>query len=174
MAKTTQVSKKKIRYLPTYEYTHIDTDLSIREFEQVMRDFGKFVNKELIAGRQPRIPYFGRFKLYGVKATFDPESDHRGRGYDTLAIDWNSSLALWKEKPELRGKQYVRFMNNHSDNVFYRLEWVYFPHKILPLRYVLKPKCSAGLGLAIKEAAMNREIGGVAVSKGPKKRPVNQ
>lgn len=52
--------------------------------------------------------------------TFDPETNIIT---NTLPYNIPASLKLWKEKPELRKKIYVRFTNEHSNGYVFKLHF---------------------------------------------------
>lgn len=44
-----------------------------------------------------------------------------GEIINTLPVNIPETLKLWKQKPELRGKRFVRFTNDHSNNFVFKL-----------------------------------------------------
>lgn len=52
--------------------------------------------------------------------TYDPETN---KITNTLPRNIPATLELWREKPELKNKTYVRFTNEHSDGYVFRLHF---------------------------------------------------
>jgi hypothetical protein len=52
--------------------------------------------------------------------TYDPETD---RIINTLPINIYASIEMWKEKPELKNKTFVRYTNEHSDGFLFKLHF---------------------------------------------------
>lgn len=70
--------------------------------------------------------YFGAKlgNLYVVKEKreikYDPETDQI---INTLPVNIAETLKLWKARPELRKKKFIRYTNEHSDGYMYRLKY---------------------------------------------------
>ena len=38
-------------------------------------------------------------------------------------VNWVATKKLWKEHPELHGKQLVKFLNLHTDGFYFKVAW---------------------------------------------------
>ena len=50
-------------------------------------------------------------------------NEETGKVLNTLPINIPDTLKLWKSKPELRNKTFVRYTNDHSDGFLFRLKY---------------------------------------------------
>jgi hypothetical protein len=60
--------------------------------------------------------------LYVVKIKREVHMNEKGDLINNLPVDQKATNALWAQKPELRGKKFVRHMNNHSSGFLFKLK----------------------------------------------------
>lgn len=48
-------------------------------------------------------------------------NEETGEIINTLPVNIPETLKMWRQKPELRGKRFVRFTNDHSNNFVFKL-----------------------------------------------------
>lgn len=78
---------------------------------------------DLVEGNDIELPSrLGTLKLNKRKCavTFDEET---GQIINTFPVNIAESIKLWKDKPELRGKKFVRYTNEHSKNYTFGLSY---------------------------------------------------
>jgi len=63
--------------------------------------------------------------------TLRPEKELReldikedGTIINNLPINKAETFKLWRKKPELKGKTFIRYTNQHSDGYYYTLNWI--------------------------------------------------
>ena len=93
-----------------------------RVYLYLMRDFFKFLRDMLInEGIRFILPYrMGSLQVVGVKDKPKVYGDGKIFG---VAINWQETRKLWKEKPELKNKEYVYYTNTHSDGYRFKMFW---------------------------------------------------
>ncbi|HUS90097.1 MAG TPA: hypothetical protein VMW91_12175 [Desulfosporosinus sp.] len=83
-------------------------------FEAIAVEVFQAMVEELLDGEEVVLPNnLGKLHIGGNKPK-DPNAK---------PICWAKTKALWREKPELTGKQFIYFMNFHSDQYIYRFRW---------------------------------------------------
>ncbi len=85
--------------------------------QDFMKLWALFCNQfyeEILEGNQVNLP-IGSF--YVAEITINKKKEGKDR-----PINWAATWELWKEYPELRGKQYVRFLHGYK-YPFYSIVW---------------------------------------------------
>lgn len=68
--------------------------------------------------------------LYVVKVKRKVYINEKGELVNNLPIDQNATNILWRQKPELKGKTFVRHLNNHSGGFLFKLKHYLFNSNI--------------------------------------------
>ena len=65
--------------------------------------------------------YMGNLQLYKEKRAI--YLDSKGEVVNDLPINYRATWKLWKEKPELKNKTFIRYVNKHSDGYMFRTSY---------------------------------------------------
>lgn len=100
-----------------------------KEYKEISKEYiNTIVDLMLEKGQVITLPYgLGDLKIR--RSLTIPEFGLSNSDRD-LKIDWFSTNKLWRENPELKKKQYVYFLNEHSDGWYAVWHWVKFNIKI--------------------------------------------
>ena len=96
--------------------------LTYPQISSIIRRYHELAREDLAVGEAI---YFenqlGNLKLYKEKREVSINS--KGEVVNNLPINIHETLKLWKEKPELKHKTFVRFLNKHSDGYVFKLSY---------------------------------------------------
>ena len=155
------MKKEILRVGPRDVYKKVDMD-DYWAYLRLCKEFFGYAADQAIAGNTVRIPYFGSFQIVGTEMSFNSETDPQGHGMGTLRIHWPKTKAMWEKRPELVGKEYVRYTNEHSNNILYRTVWASKRAAGPPL-WSYSIKASRIFGKRIDEAVRSGEIQNVPI-----------
>lgn len=82
------------------------------EARSVWRHFCQYTSDRILDGEEVGIYRLGTFRIVG--STYRPTRS---------GINWQSTRKMWEENPELKGIQFVRYLNDHSSGVWYSVRW---------------------------------------------------
>lgn len=102
--------------------------------------------------------------LYVVKTKRKVYVNEEGDLINELPIDQYRTFNLWKEQPELKGKTFVRHINEHSDGFLFKLKHNKF-HVQLKNKSVYFFKFSKTLKHDLSENIKNKEVEAYEIQK---------
>lgn len=106
-----------------YNSLQIEDKLNRVNYYKVIDLYCKFLANKLLLGKRVTLPnIMGSLCFLGKKANFKFDENGNIKG---LPINWGETNKLWKDKPELKGKNYVYFTNEHTEGYIYSLKWSY-------------------------------------------------
>lgn len=111
---------------------------------------------DLIEGNEIILPNkLGSLKLSKRKCTvkIDPDTDEV---INTFPVNIAESLKLWKLKPELRGKKFVRYTNEHSKNYTFSLSYG-FSKAVFTNKHLYSFKYTKGVKGRLHESIMDNK-----------------
>lgn len=95
--------------------------------------------------------------LYLVKVERKVYINDKGELINNLPIDQNATNNLWKLKPELKGKTFVRHVNSHSSGFLFKLKHYIFKTS-LKNKSVYSFKFSRPLKRKLSKNIINKEV----------------
>lgn len=98
-------------------YNDLEEDVDFDTYRKIVYGFMKYMVKRILGGEHIEIPKVGKFGIIGKKVNLNPKGTHRG------GVDWPLTMDLWERKPETRNKKFIRYMNDHTDNYYFRFAW---------------------------------------------------
>jgi len=93
--------------------------VSRAKYSRLANSYYTFLMEKMIEGKEVSLPAdLGTLEVVGKrpKATKDGKLKY-------FPIDWKNTNVLWDKKPELRGVKFIRFANEHSDFIKYKIRW---------------------------------------------------
>jgi len=95
--------------------------------------------------------------LYLIKIKRKVYINDKGELVNKLPVDQGATNALWKQKPELRGKTFVRHLNQHSGGFLFKLKHHSFK-VALKNKSVYSFKFSRTLKAKLSKNIINKEV----------------
>lgn len=95
--------------------------------------------------------------LYLVKVERKVYMNDNGELINNLPVDQNATNILWKQKPELRGKTFVRHINAHSSGYLFKLKHYLF-RTSLKNKSLYSFKFSRTLKTNLSQNIINKEV----------------
>lgn len=95
--------------------------------------------------------------LYLIKVERKVYVNEKGELINNLPIDQNATNNLWKSKPELKGKTFVRHINSHSSGFLFKLKHYIFKTR-LKNKSVYSFKFSRPLKRKLSKNIINKEV----------------
>jgi len=120
------VSRYSIRYFASYSWRRIKKvypQYTREDISRCITTYLELAQEDLALGT--KIHFLNKLgSLYLQKdkreVTYNIET---GKILNTLPVNIYDSLKLWKQKPELRNKTFVRFTNDHSNGYLFRFRY---------------------------------------------------
>jgi len=106
---------------PLKIWSEFDLPASYRRCKKVWDAVTEELMVELLVNKEEvKLPgMMGTMGIRGKKTPIFPDGAHRIRN-----INWPETLKLWDEYPECKeNKQFVLYLNEHSDMVYYKYYW---------------------------------------------------
>lgn len=95
--------------------------------------------------------------LYLIKVHRKVYVNDKGELINNLPVDQNATNNLWKLKPELKGKTFVRHVNSHSAGFLFKLKHYAFK-TILRNKSIYSFKFSRPLKAKLSQNIINKEV----------------
>lgn len=112
------------KYFVRYIYNRLNKKygLSYSDISSILSLYHELAREDLALGEAF---YFKKYlgTLQVLKEKREVRIDENGNLVNDLLINFPETWKLWKEKPELKNKTYVRFINKHSDGFFFKLKY---------------------------------------------------
>lgn len=109
-----QTLKTKSLHRSKPYYTEQGGRLGRRAHVKIMNHYLEYIQSRLLDGHEVYLPYIGKFQVVGDK--FRPDKPGAN-------INWPESKKMWAEYPELKGKQFVLYLNEHTNGYWFGLQW---------------------------------------------------
>lgn len=99
--------------------------MSYGDYRNFILKYHQLIADEIINHKFEYKPPFrlGTFRIAKKKHLFliDEPTGRLNKRY--IMVDWNRTLKLWKEKPELKGKTYNYHTNPETGGYYFKWEW---------------------------------------------------
>lgn len=112
--------RKRRKYINPYDYWHYIyrktkhfRKLSEKQFIAITNLYIAFMTEQLLEDGSVIVPYLGRIYIVGKVP----------KEFQYYPVDWIKTKELWKKDPTTEKKKFIRYLNEHSDNVFYYFSW---------------------------------------------------
>ena len=106
------------KYIRKNKWFDIGRPLKEKEFYRIIRKINKYLAKELIEGKEIKLPH--RMGVLELRKRPTRISIKDGKLVTTLPINWDATLKLWYEDAEsFENKTLVRFENEEVFKVYY-------------------------------------------------------
>lgn len=84
---------------------------------EIINHYIDYISRQLLEGKEVDLPKLGTFRITGTN--WRPPKDRWG----PPNTNWKATMKLWEEYPELKAKQFVVYLNEHSNGYWYSLKW---------------------------------------------------
>jgi hypothetical protein len=121
----------------------------VRKFEliDIMNQYNEHLLEAIMTGEKVT-PFWGFDHMQLV----DKKQIVRGKGgKDLLPINWKSTWDLWKKSPELKGKEFIRYLNMESGGYITYPHWHKVSSRVRHASFY-RIKTARKLRLLVKEA----------------------
>lgn len=137
--------KVKINVSDSYNFycKKEEEPLSRKDYLLICNKFNKFLADKILEGNSVVLPErLGILEIMGNEQKISIDENGNVRG---TSPDWNKTLRLWEENPELKEKRVIIYYTNEETNkIVYKIRWkkerVYLHSKIyynfVPRRWV--------------------------------------
>lgn len=96
--------------------------LTYPQISAIIKGYHQLAREDLALGE----PVYLKNRLGNLRLTKEKREirvDEEGNIINNLPINLPETLKLWKAKPELKQKKFIRFINKHSDGYLFRLSY---------------------------------------------------
>lgn len=130
--KADYTSKYYIDYI--YKRLNKKYGLSYPDISKIISGYHELAREDLSSGEPIYLKkQLGNLQLYKERREVSINKD--GEIVNNLPINLPETFKLWKQKPELKHKKYIRFLNKHSDGFYfsfsYQLSKANYPNKFI-------------------------------------------
>lgn len=114
------------KYYAPYAFHRIKDkypNIKINDIHRALNLYFKYATEDLALGH--KVVLLNKLgSLYLTKELRGVEyNEETGKIINTFPVNIHETVKLWKQKPELKNKTFVRFTNDHSDNYTFRLHY---------------------------------------------------
>lgn len=114
----------KTKYYVDYIYKRLNKKygLTYPQISKIIDMYHDQAREDLAKGEPIYFKHkLGNLRVYKEKR--EVKLDENGNIINNLPINLPETLKLWKKKPELKHKTYVRYLNEHSDGFYFTLSY---------------------------------------------------
>lgn len=152
--KANYTSKYYIDYI--YKRLNKKYGLTYPDIANIVMGYHDLAREDLAKGEPIYLKkQIGNLQLYKEKR--EVTINEKGEVLNKLPINLPETFKLWKQRPELKHKKYIRFLNKHSDGFYfsfsYQLSKANYKYK-----YVYNFKFNATLKKKLYKNIINKEV----------------
>jgi hypothetical protein len=92
--------------------------LTYPQISKIIKMYHQMAREDFTKGE----PFYFKEKLGNLQLWKEKREvyiDDEGNLVNELPVNWRATYKLWKEKPHLKKKTYIRYVNEHSDNFMF-------------------------------------------------------
>lgn len=130
--------------------------LTYPEISKIIRRYHELAREDLAKGEPIFFKkYLGNLQL--LKEKREITINAKGEIKNDLPINFRETFKLWKEKPELKNKRFIRYVNDHSDGFLFKLRYQ-LSKANFKYKYVYGFKFNATLKEMLHNNILNKDV----------------